>query len=348
MKIAHLLLRPRFSGAETLVRDLAHLQGATDEVVVASLDPSEPDFSPVLERLGQEERISLHIPDRKLGRAARLAWVVNLLRRHRPDVVFAHSQIPSWYLGLALRLAPGRMVKVMHSADGERFRLIDRLTLPKGCHVVGVNPSHLESFVGAAPGWGLVPHYVPNGIQLSRFREASAAVEPEPGLVVMVGRVGDMKGQCAAIAALATIDPSVRPRLEVAGILEDRAYLEKARLDAERFGVSCTFLGGRDDIPAFLARASAILMPSNREAHPIAYLEALASGRPLVANDLPVFRDQGRYEGVWYERRDDSMGFGAAIRTSLAGPRLHERDLSRFDIRSTAREYLRLGMEATR
>jgi hypothetical protein len=129
MRVFHLVLAPRLSGAEVLAKDLAIDQCADGMAVcVASLMPVHADFVPLQNEL-EGHGVQCWFPARR-HRAARKLW--NLLvavRRFRPDVIFAHATIPSFYArALPLRVP---VVYVMHSAtnDFERplFRRIEHV-----------------------------------------------------------------------------------------------------------------------------------------------------------------------------------------------------------------------------
>ena len=57
------------------------------------------------------------------------------------------------------------------------------------------------------------------------------------------------------------------------------------------------FLGRRDDVFALMRAADLVVLPSRREGHPLALLEALALGRPAVAcatGGIPEIVTHGR------------------------------------------------------
>jgi glycosyltransferase involved in cell wall biosynthesis len=333
----HLLLRPRFSGAEILARDLCRLQRQKHELAFAALDPSQPDFSPILDLL-RGEGVEVHVPDQEGGRLARLGHLHRTFRAFRPDVVFAHSQIPMYYASLLQPFFRHALVKVIHNAAGETFGLVDWLLTPRGTHVIGVNQAHLARYATGSPK-GIVAHFVPNGIDLEAFQNVHRGEGPsDRKIILQVGRICDMKGQLEALKALIRLGRSDLD-FRLAGLVEDRAYLEEILTLSRSFAGRLEVLGGRADVPGLLCSADLILMPSAYEAHPMAYLEALASGRPVIANDIHTFRDQGTYQGVQFVLRADIESFARLINDCLGGPKYFERDLSGFDIHRTSNSY---------
>jgi glycosyltransferase involved in cell wall biosynthesis len=67
-----------------------------------------------------------------------------------------------------------------------------------------------------------------------------------------------------------------------------------------------TYLGFQEDIPALLRKADCIVLPSYREGTPKSLLEGAATGRPLLASDVPGCREvvtEG-YNGFLFPAKD--------------------------------------------
>ena len=81
--------------------------------------------------------------------------------------------------------------------------------------------------------------------------------------------------------------------------------------------------GHRDDMPATLACATMVVLPSYREGLPKVLLEAAACGKPLIAADVPGCRDLVTHgvNGFLVPPRD-SVALAAAITTVLRDPSL--------------------------
>src|SRR6185369_17969768 len=74
-------------------------------------------------------------------------------------------------------------------------------------------------------------------------------------------------------------------RVLCAGTGSGAAALAQRRDDLG-LGTRVAFLGRIDDVPALLAAADAVALPSRHEGLGVAALEAMAAGRPLVASKV--------------------------------------------------------------
>lgn len=132
---------------------------------------------------------------------------------------------------------------------------------------------------------------LPNGVDTDAFRPL--AVAEEPGTIAFVGTLCEKKGIRQLVEAMpAVLARHPYARLLAAGrdwVDEDGSF--RARLEAALDPATAAhveFLGpiDHDDVPALLARAAVCAYPSHMEALPLAWLEALAVGRPVLAGDI--------------------------------------------------------------
>jgi glycosyltransferase involved in cell wall biosynthesis len=99
--------------------------------------------------------------------------------------------------------------------------------------------------------------------------------------VLSVGRLTEQKGLDILLAAARRWQERVpAPVLAIAGEGPLGAGLAAA---ARQAGVDLALLGQRDDVPALLAAADVIAVPSRWEARALVVQEAMAAGRPIVA-----------------------------------------------------------------
>jgi glycosyltransferase involved in cell wall biosynthesis len=167
------------------------------------------------------------------------------------------------------------------------FRLVNRALVARTDAVVAFSQTHRAALAAreAIPPDRIV--VIPNGIALAPLDggerdRARAALGARGGerILLHVGRLSPVKNQRLAVEALALLPPAVR--LVLAGDGAGRGALEA--LARER-GVAArvTFLGYRTDATALVAGADAALVTSLNEAMPLAVIEAMVAGAPLVS-----------------------------------------------------------------
>jgi teichuronic acid biosynthesis glycosyltransferase TuaC len=157
------------------------------------------------------------------------------------------------------------------------------------------------------------------GIDLDRFRPAGraaakAALGVEGPLLVAAGALLQRKGQDLAIAALKLLPGAT---LILVGDGPDRARLEKLAK-----GADVRFLGNRPHaaLPALLAAADVMVLPTFSEGLANVWVEALACGTPVVTSDVGGAREViDRPEAGRLVPRDPAAIAGA-VRELLADP----------------------------
>lgn len=343
MRVFHLVLAPRLSGAEVLAKDLALDQCAAGMTVcVASLLPSHADFAPLHDEL-QRHGVQCWFPRRRHRMPRKLWNLFVAVRRFRPDVIFAHATIPSFYA----RALPVRVpvVYVMHSAinDFERplFRYIERILSARARTVISVSQQGVTDYTEA-----IGPHpsitVVPNGVDLRRFAFTDGVARGgQVPQVVQIGRYAPVKNQLLTVRAFSEVLKREKDaRLALYGVVEDPSYqdaviaLTRELEIAERVVVA----GPRADIAAVLAESSVFVMPSRAEAHSVAFLEALASGVPVVASRIPAFAFAAGFPAVQLVDTDNVLLYAEAVVAALGQARA-QRPLAGLTLGDTAARY---------
>ena len=196
-------------------------------------------------------------------------------------------------------------------AQKSRFdRALFRLCVNWSSRVVGVSesvvawartefPEHADKFL-------LIENGVDDAfLTLSRTaKPAGAAVE-----LVAVGSLIPRKGLDQIIAALARLPASPPWRLTLAGDGPEWAALTR---QAEEAGLAgrIRFLGAvaPSQIPAVLEAADLFVFASHSEGRPNVVIEAMASGLPVIASDIPGIRDIVRHDQTGLLFKDGDMG----------------------------------------
>jgi glycosyltransferase involved in cell wall biosynthesis len=110
----------------------------------------------------------------------------------------------------------------------------------------------------------------------------------ECDVVMNVGRLIARKGHSCLLKAFATM--SEYTVLVIVGDGPERFHLEQ---DSRGLGIAprVRFLGSRKDVAELLRCADVFAFPSQYEGFPGALVEALATGLPVVASDIPMHRE---------------------------------------------------------
>jgi glycosyltransferase involved in cell wall biosynthesis len=150
-------------------------------------------------------------------------------------------------------------------------------------------------------------------------------VTPEPGLIVSVGRLERYKGHHKVIAAL----PEVRKRQPEARllILGSGPYEVQLRRLADQLGIGPQVEiraippSDRQAMAQTLARAALVVLLSEAESHPVAVMEALLLGRPVLVADTSGLSELARRQLVRaIPLSIDSGAVAAAIAEELQFP----------------------------
>lgn len=196
------------------------------------------------------------------------------------------------------------------------------------------------------------------GVDTDRFT-ASSNLDEGPFVVVCVGTLHEVKGQRYLIEAVALLAArGVEVEVTFVGDGEDRALLETRARELGVLGqLRFTGLVDRESVIAELRKASVVVAPSvptsggKREGIPVVLMEAMSSGKPVVASRLSGIPElvEDEVSGLLVGPGDPEAIAGAisrlradpALRLRL-GQAARARVIADFDVRRNARRVLDL------
>ena len=176
---------------------------------------------------------------------------------------------------------------------------------------------------------------VSNGIDLSRFRNEKApdgiykkyALPTEIPIVTYVGRTDAEKHIWALVKGFARTLETTKAHLLIVGDGSDAANLKSLVWDLDIKG-SVTFTGRvpEEDLAPLHQVGTIFAMPSPMELQSIATLEAMASGKPVVAIDAGALKElcHNQVNGFLCEQDNDEE-IGKAMTKILNSPELQKK-----------------------
>lgn len=245
----------------------------------------------------------LLVPGFVLGQAW-VAW--RLMRRERVDVIHAHWLIPQGLIAALLQWLPGRRVPYVvtsHGADlyalkGLGLDALKRFVARRSSAATVVSSAMRERLAALGVPAAHI-HVLPMGVDLSERFTPDPSVPRSQHEILFVGRLVEKKGLRHLIAALPQVLEGVPDAfLTIVGFGPEEAAL---RQQVHTLGLQAKvhFLGAvaQTRLPALYRRAALFVAPfvqaesGDQEGLPVALMEAVACGCPVVAGDVAGIED---------------------------------------------------------
>jgi len=257
-----------------------------DRFGVSVLAPFESPCTDQLREAGAEVFIT-QVTDEPSWQSIQLA--TSLIQSRSVDVIQSHLPNAHVLAGLAGRLTNRPVLATVH---GRAVSTLDiEVQKLAGSHLAVVcRQSYFQAL-----GVGIDPrhvHFVPNGVDSERFRPLRVrdgalrrrfGIGPETPLLGFIGRLSPEKGPDLFLRMAV----SVRAQCPTAEfiLVGDGAMFGELQTFARRFGIgeAVHFADSQSDMPAVFNELDIVVSSSLSEAMPLAVMEAMASGLPVVA-----------------------------------------------------------------
>ena len=232
--------------------------------------------------------------------------LVTVVLERKPDLIETHQVKCHFILAQALYWGllkkNFRWVAYHHGYTSESLKIsfyesLDRWSLPRADHVVtvcrpfaetlikrGVQREHLSVFTNAVEEGDVIHQQ-----RIEDLRQSIHAL-PDDFLILSVGRLSVEKGHIDLMKAipklLNSLPVQVHRRIHFifVGDGPEKALLESQKINDHRCKV--TFVGHQLDVNPYYRAADVFVMPSHTEGSPLALLEAMSVGLPIVATNV--------------------------------------------------------------
>jgi glycosyltransferase involved in cell wall biosynthesis len=229
-----------------------------------------------------------------------IIYLCKELANLKPDIVHAH-QYGIWAGYWTIRHKIPLVTTVHSRPDGTFNRLTEKIILRfslllRNNTLVAISNYNRESIISY---WHLdnnAVYYVNNGITIENFY----SVPHSTITFINISRQDKNKNQSIIIKAFFKLyneNPSVPMKLYLVGDGDTHNSLIN---EAEAFGISSMiiFTGYVESPAQFLSASDIYISSSNREGLPLAVLEAMAAGLPIIATDAGGVRDLAGENGI--------------------------------------------------
>lgn len=307
MKILHIISSGGMYGAEAVILNLSRTLNESSHASVLGVFSNTANPNLQLHEAAMQEEIESHlIPCNGQVDRAVVERIQQLAKQSGADLVHAHGYKADVYTYFALRGTKIPFVSTCHNwlKDGllvACYGIADRFVLRSFAAVIAVSEEVRARLLKAGVSKERV-HLIQNGIDLRPFSGAtpSLRVGSRSAMSLTVGWIGRLSHEKGADiflrAAAIALAECPDARFVVVGDGPDLSTLNTL---TQKLGIedSVSFVGRRSDMPGVYASLDVMVSSSRQEGLPMAILEGMASGLPLVATavgDVPTVVMDGR------------------------------------------------------
>jgi glycosyltransferase involved in cell wall biosynthesis len=269
------------------------------------------------------------VPARTSG-ALKLRWFRSLANKLRPEVIHSYSFYTNF---AAWHAAAGTKMVAIGSVRSEFSRSVSECGFCLGrLSARWPRAQIFNSFTAAESAQKSDSPFTPsrvfvvrNGVDLERFTRMPIP-NGNSAKVVAIGSLTPVKRWDRLLNAAFKLKQMQFPfRVQIVGEGPLRGTLERQANDL-KIKNCVELVGQRNDIPAILSDGLLLAHTSQNEGCPNVIMEAMASGRPVVAmdaGDVPSLVDDGKTGFI--VRQDDTNALAERIAVLLQNPSLCER-----------------------
>jgi glycosyltransferase involved in cell wall biosynthesis/protein-tyrosine-phosphatase len=299
LRICHIVSADSWAGAEVQVATTAAYLIERPSVSLTAVLLNEGSLAHELRRLGVPMTV---VDERRTSAVGILRFLTRFLKANDIELVHTHRYKESVLGTIAAKLAGvPYVVRTVHGLrepmtgwNGLKFRVyeaLDKATLLCFADlVIAVSKRMADTLRDSGYRPTTVTH-VHNGVHLRKVCAARNAehVRRELGLeqrtlvIGTAGRLSPVKAHLGLLRAATLIlqkEPSARFLIAGGGPLRDDLLAAAARLHIDD---KCLFVGPRADVYDLMSAMDIFVLPSLDEGIPMAILEAMALGKPVVA-----------------------------------------------------------------
>lgn len=351
MRILHVITSLRIGGAERLITHILPLfRKHGIKVELALFDATSTKFLSEIEAHGIKI-YKLGNKFRDIYNPLQIIKLRKLLSANKYNLIHTHNTACQLFTAIAAKISknPPILVTTEHNTSNRRrywgwYKWIDKWMYMQYTSITCCSDAVRDRLVKS----GAVTHppnliTISNGVKLTSNTIKELKLKGRP--IVMVAAFRPQKDHVTAIKAMTYLPSDIH--LYFAGEGETMAtvkdFVTKNNLDGR-----VHFLGNIYDIPSLYSSSRCAVLSTRHEGLPLSVIEAMASGTPVIATDVPGVTEIIGDAGLLVPESDPLALANAILKTIDDSP---QRDAlitaglkraSMYDITTTANRYISL------
>jgi len=233
------------------------------------------------------------------------------------DLIHVHLFPALYWVSIAklISFSKTKIVYTEHSTYNRRrgnwlFSFLDRIVYHQYQKIIVVSEQVKASLQDHLPLKSTRFEIIPNGIAIDSLknvpphRRADFNLNNDDNLIIQVSRFSKQKNQTLLIKAIPHMKTPVRLLFVGDGkyIEDSKALVKKLHMEDQ-----VLFLGVRMDVDRLLKMSDVFVLSSHYEGLSISSLEAMASGIPVIASDVPGLNDLVKGYGILFPKGDEKL-----------------------------------------
>ena len=299
LRVCHVMSADLWAGAEVQLATTAAYLARQPGIILTAVLFNDGPLGDRLRQLGIPVTI---LDETKMSALGIVKRLTRFFRDHEIDLVHAHRYKDSVLATIAGKLAGvPHIVRTVHGLREPmtgwarlKFRIyeaLDRMTLLCFADLVIAVSMRMADMLRASGYRPTSLTCIHNGIDLEAIVPGRPAdvvrrelgIDPRAIVIGSAGRLAPVKGHASLLRAARVIldhRPDARVLIVGAGPLHAELLAQASRLG---IAGACVFTGARNDAHELIAAMDVFVLPSLAEGIPMALLEAMALGKPVIA-----------------------------------------------------------------
>jgi glycosyltransferase involved in cell wall biosynthesis len=295
MKILQIISSGGMYGAEAVILSLSRSLNSDGHRSIVGVFANSRNPNLQLHDIATDEGIESYlVPCKSQFDRTTISRIRELAERTGAELIHSHGYKADVFAYLAFRTKAIPLISTCHTwYDNDPlvylYGVLDRLVLRKFTYIVAVSSDVKQRLLDAG-----VPHerieLIRNGIDLRPFGTDPPSTKSDSSaeefVIGLVGRLTYEKGVDIFLRAAACVLAEFpNAKFVVVGEGPDRTSLEKLT-DELKIRANVSLLGRRDNMPSVYRSFDLMVSSSRQEGLPIAILEGMASGLPVIASSV--------------------------------------------------------------